>query len=123
MNKIVGVLTVSAFIVLVSAVAFAQEAQSQPAQPEGLKIYLKAKCNLCHSIEAKNVEKASGGFTKVKEKNVPPDLSNVGSKHKAEWLMKYLTKKETNEGVTHSKLFRGSEKDLKTLVQWLETLK
>jgi cbb3-type cytochrome oxidase cytochrome c subunit len=122
MNRIIGVVTAFIFIVLVS-ITWGQNTQSQTTKRAADQVFLDSKCNSCHSIETKHIEKQSGGYTKEIEKNVPPDLSKVGSRHNAEWIKNYLTRKETKEGLPHAKLFRGSEENLKTLVDWLAGLK
>ncbi len=92
--------------------------------PAGQQVFLKYKCNSCHTIEAAKIvkveaEEEAASTTKRK----PPDLSGVGKKHTADWMQKYVTKKEMIDGERHSKKFRGTEEELKTVTTWLETFK
>jgi len=90
--------------------------------PDGKPVFLKYKCNSCHSIEAAGiVKKAAQGEGETKKK--PPDLSGVGLEKKAEWIIAFLQKKEKLDGEFHIKKFRGTESELKTLAAWLETMK
>ena len=82
---------------------------------DGKKIFASKKCISCHSIEAV-------GFKK-KPNQKPPDLSVVGGERNAEWIAKYLQKKESIEGRKHLVKFQGNDEELTALAQWLETLK
>lgn len=82
----------------------------------GKKVFLAAKCNTCHSIE-------SQAITMTMKSSKAPDLSDVGSKHNAEWLAKYITKEETMNDKKHIKGWTGSKEDLQTVSKWLESLK
>jgi cbb3-type cytochrome oxidase cytochrome c subunit len=92
--------------------------------PDGKPVFLKYKCNMCHSIEAVQVEKKAlpdegGSASKLK----PPDLSSVGLDKKADWIALFMQKKEKLDGELHPKMFRGTSSELKTLTAWLETMK
>ena len=102
----------------VCAITWAQDAEEQ-----GKKAFLANKCNVCHSIESAKIEKTTGGYQKEKEKNVPPDLTGIGRKYKAEWIANYLLKKEKVENVPHVRLYRGSKEELIAMSEWLGTLK
>lgn len=116
----------STLILISVAVAAATAFAEQTAAPakDGKAIYLENKCNTCHSLQALKIEKKQGAEeAKSDEKVKPPDLSSVGLERKADWMAKFLLKKETIDGKKHSKLFKGSEADLKVLTAWLETQK
>lgn len=89
---------------------------------DGKKIYMDNKCNACHSITAQSipVKKVEG---EEKNEKDPPDLSSVGLERNADWISKYLMKKEAIKGEKHSKKFKGSEGDLSVLAQFLEAQK
>lgn len=89
---------------------------SQGEEPAGKQIFVDSKCGNCHSIEAE------GLTTKSKKKNVP-DLSDVGTKHNADFIMKFITKQETMNDAQHPMGFKGSDEELLTLAKWLESLK
>ena len=100
-----------------------QQGTAKSTELPGRTAFLNNKCNLCHSIESEKVEKTSGGYQKSTDKNVPPDLSGIGRKVKADWIVKYLKKTEALDGVKHARLYRGTEKELEALAKWLEELK
>jgi|GEM_PF-393510 cbb3-type cytochrome oxidase cytochrome c subunit len=113
-------------MVAVSAVALLAWSHVSWAEktPDGKPVFLKYKCNMCHSIEAIQVEKKAlpdEGETTSKLK--PPDLSSVGLDKKADWIALFMQKKEKLDGELHPKMFRGTSSELKTLTAWLETMK
>lgn len=110
-------------IVALVSFAFLSASLSADEAEEGKKAFLANKCNLCHSVEAAKIEKTTGGYQKGKEKNVPPDLSRVGTNRTADWMKLYLQKKEKNENVAHVRLFKGTETELDAITKWLATLK
>ena len=100
--------------------------------PAGQKLFLDNKCTQCHNISALKIakvksdnaeeeEEASEGGKKVE----PPDLSDIGKDkdHDAAWFTKWLMKEEKIEGRKHKKKFKGSPEELKTVADWLTTLK
>ncbi len=102
------------------------------AAPAGQKLFLDNKCTQCHAIDALKIakaksdkgeedEEASEGGKKVD----PPDLSDAGKDkdHDAAWFSKWLMKEEKVEGRKHKKKFKGSPEELKTMSEWLTTLK
>lgn len=95
---------------------------------KGQTIFLKYRCKSCHSIKALGIEKKAeegdeDAAEAAKSKDKPPDLSGVGTEHNVAWFAKWLLKKETKDGKTHKKKFRGTETELKTLTEWIGTLK
>ena len=109
-------------VAVVAATALAEQAAS-PAR-DGKTIFLENKCNSCHSLQALKIEKKQGAEQeKSYDKMNPPDLSSDGLERKADWMAKFLLKKEMIDGEKHRKLFKGGEPDLKTLTAWLETQK
>lgn len=89
---------------------------------DGKKIFLDNKCNACHSITALTITVKKSADEEKSDKEAP-DLSGVGLERNADWLSKYLMKKESIKGEKHLKKFKGSEGDLAVLAQLLETLK
>ncbi len=89
---------------------------TQTEEPAGKKIFVNSKCGSCHSIEAEGLK------TKSKKKNIP-DLSDVGTKHKADFISKFITKQEKLNDAQHAVAFKGSDEDLQTLSKWLQSLK
>ena len=118
--------------VTVAVVAFglcAAVPSARAAEPsKGAKLFVKNRCTVCHSVKAVGIEKkaaepgdAASDVSKAKRK--PPDLSGIGLDHDAAWFSRWLQKKETIEGKTHMKKFLGPAGDLKTVTEWLASLK
>lgn len=84
-------------------------------EPAGKKIFVDSKCNTCHAVQVAKIE--------TKSKKPAPDLSAVGSTHKADFLKKYLTKAEKINDKAHPAAFKGSDDDLKKVADWLGSLK
>lgn len=105
-------------ILMLSSKAYGQEAK--PA--DGKAVFLSFKCESCHAIksmaiEAKKAEGEDAGDNKGS------DLSGVGLKRDADFIVKYLQKLEAIEGKKHMKKFKGTEDELKMLASWLAELK
>ena len=104
------------------SVALAQEGKAKDDKaPDGKKIFIENKCSSCHSIESIGIKKKAEDTESTELK--PPDLSSVGSERKAEWITKYLQKKEKLDGEKHPKKFKGSDEELSILAKWLEALR
>lgn len=108
-----GLLILTAAAVLPAALLWAQTGGN------GQQIFLQHKCNLCHTIKALGIQSAYKG----PEDKRPPDLSDVGTKHNADWIAGFVTKKEELDGKKHKKRFEGSDDDLKALAGWLASQK
>lgn len=86
------------------------------AMPAGQKLFIDKKCATCHSIESMKI-------TKKLASSKAPDLSNVGAEQNAEWIQKWLKKEVDLHGKKHSAAFAGTPEELKTLSEWLASLK
>ena len=116
--------TIFAGLALCAAAIWAQDGKVA----KGQTIFLKYRCKSCHSIKALGIEKKTEeGDQEAAEvaesKDKPPDLSGIGVEHNADWFGKWLLKKQMKDGKTHKKKFRGTETELKTLTEWIATLK
>lgn len=90
----------------------------------GKDLFLKNRCNSCHTIKAASIsKKVSEDEEEETGDRKPPDLSGIGKTKTAAWMAKYLMKLEKNEGELHRKKFRGTEAELKSVTTWLETMK
>jgi hypothetical protein len=69
---------------------------------------------MCHTVTTEGVES---------KKSDAVDLSTVGKDKTEEFLLKYLKKETKLNDKDHKSSFKGSEEDLKILVDWLLTLK
>lgn len=104
------ILVLGLFVIgFLATAAFAQE------EPAGKKLFLDNKCNMCHSVESASIEKKSPSAK-------GPDLSNAGAKDAA-WIAKWMGKEVDVDGKKHPVATKLSDPDLKTLVDWLATLK
>lgn len=107
---------ISAAILLTFAIGFSlvMKGQAEEAK-DGKTIFVDAKCNACHSIESQGVE--------AKKKNdKTPDLSKLTAGHDVDFWMKYLKKEESLNSKKHAMPFKGSDEDLKIMVEWLSSL-
>jgi hypothetical protein len=81
---------------------------------DGNKIFVDNKCNMCHTVKSATIES---------KKSDAVDLSTVGKDKTIEFLTKYLKKETKLNDKDHKSSFKGSEAELKILVDWLLTLK
>lgn len=81
---------------------------------DGKKVFVDNKCSMCHTVKSAGIES---------KKSDASDLSAVGKDQTAEFLMKYLKKEAKLNDKDHKSSFKGSDEDLKVLVDWLLTLK
>lgn len=114
---IAGLMGIAFVVTFSTAVSLAQEGKPKDGKP----IFTKNECTGCHSITAAGIKKQVGGAEPGTED--APDLSGVGLKRTADWITKFLLKKETIDGKKHEKKFKGSAEDLDTLAKWLATMK
>lgn len=121
MKRTVGftltVVTAVTLLALLYSGAGVTAVQAQGAGLDGKAIFLAQKCNLCHSVPTAGIEK-----TTKSEKMAGPDLVNV--KTDAATLTKYLKKQADLDGKKHTAAaWKGSDKDLATLIAWIEKQK
>lgn len=103
-------------IIAVVVVTFLFSSMITAQSTTGKDIYINAKCNTCHAVKSKGIT------SKQAEKY--PDLSNYGSLGiDSETTTKYLNKEAEIKGKKHPVKFKGTEEELKKLVDWLLTLK
>lgn len=88
------------------------------AEHEGQKAFIANKCDNCHSIEKLEIER------KIKsEKMKGPDLGDVGDRHMAEWMVKFLKREVDLDDDLHKQEYKGSKKDLEAISAWLGEMK
>ena len=98
-------------VVSVSSLSFGAD------EHPGKTLFVKAKCNTCHSVESQSIEAARG-------EDKAPDMSNAAALiPSAEWAKKFVLREEAKEGKKHRKPYKGTEKDLEQIIDWLLTLK
>lgn len=102
-------------IFLTAALVFASISLLQAgAGSQGQEIFLAKKCNLCHAVSTVGIE----AKTKL-EAMAGPDLKGVASRHEAAWIGSYLQKECELNGAQHKNKFKGTDEELKTLIDWL----
>ena len=111
MKDIFTYLSIIIAIVALYGFAFTISSNDDPA---GKKIFIDNKCNMCHTVKSAGIESKKSDAT---------DLSNAGAEMKAEDMIKYLKKEMKLNNKDHKTAFKGSDEDLKKLVEWLSTLK
>lgn len=111
MKNIIAYILFLFFIVALYGAAFASAGE----EPAGKKVFIDAKCNTCHAVQVVKID--------TKSKKPAADLSAIGSKHKTDFLKKYVVKQEKMNDKPHPVAFKGSDEDLKKLSEWLGSLK
>ena len=100
-----------AVLVFIAAGARADEAAAKSA-------FDANKCSNCHSIEK------LGMTRKIQsEKTAGPDLSKVGTKHDAAWIVKWCLREVEKDGKPHKSEYKGTKEDLQAIADWLATFK
>ena len=112
---------------------------------DGRKLFVEHRCYTCHTINAESAEiqKEMEAFAKAKGVELKEtdeeagsqkhDLSNIGNERNSEWLTSFLKspKEYFKDSADCKKLarkkerkkFKGSDEDLKILVNYLASLK
>jgi mono/diheme cytochrome c family protein len=101
------------FLFIVSFVSISMAADTAAA---GQKLFMDKKCNTCHSVDSMKI-------TKKLASSKAPDLSNIGAEKNAEWIQKWLKKEVDLNGKKHTPTWGGTPEDLKTLSEWVASLK
>lgn len=86
-------------------------------EPAGKALFVKSNCSTCHSVKSEGIE-AKRDMAKA------PDMSNAATLiPSADWAKKFVLREETKDGKKHLKPYKGSDKDLEKIIDWLMTLK
>lgn len=109
LNLLVGLMLLFGAAVVVPA-----GADDMPGQ----EAFLAQKCNMCHSVEALEIERTS-----TSDKMKGADLSTVGDDLDMEWAVKFIKKEVELEGALHKKTFKGTDEEAQQIAAWLATLK
>lgn len=100
----------------IAAMSMPMVLASPPVAKDGKAIFLGEKCQECHAMKALGIKKQAAPDA---EEVDAPDLSAVGAKRSAEWVEKWLMKKEMIDGKKHEKKMKSGPEDVKTLAVWL----
>ena len=88
------------------------------ADDAGPKAFEANKCNNCHSVEKVKIARKIQS-----EKMAGPDLSCIGDKHDAAWIVKFAMREVELDGKQHKNEYKGTKEDLQTIANWLASLK
>lgn len=108
---------IAAFLAFVFTVVFLfgfTYSINEYGDPDGKQIFVDKKCSTCHTVTSQNI---------TSKKKDASDLSEAGKEGNADFLAKYLNKKEKIDGKEHKAAFKGTEQELKVLSEWLAGLK
>jgi hypothetical protein len=111
LSTLAGGIALGAFVTLALPVA-------ARAQDAGQKAFEANKCSNCHSIEKLGIARKIQS-----EKMAGPDMSTIGDKHDAEWIMKWASRQIEKDGKQHKNEYKGTKEDLQTIANWLASLK
>jgi cytochrome c5 len=87
-------------------------AGSASISADGQQMFMDQKCNLCHSVSTVGIEAKTKS-----EKMKGPDLVNLGQD--AGLLTDYLKGDAEINGEKHKKKVKGSDEEIKALVDWI----
>jgi cytochrome c2 len=104
----------SLVITIVALYGFAYAFANNSDGDGGKKIFIDNKCNMCHTVKSQDI---------MSKKSDAVDLSNVGTDKTVDFLNKYLKKEAKLNDKDHKSSFKGTDEELKVLVDWLLTLK
>jgi cytochrome c5 len=82
--------------------------------PKGQMIFMKHKCNLCHSVSTIEIEATS---TNAKLKG--PDLVGLADRYKMDGIDELINQKIQHNENSLMKGFKGTDEELQALVDWL----
>ena len=98
-------------VVIASRSTFASVGSAAPGDPvKGKAVFAAQKCALCHTVGS------SGG-------KLGPDLTLVGTRRNAAWLLKYLPKPQAFDPKNKMPPVAAKGQDLDDLVAYLVSLK
>lgn len=104
-------------------------AGSAAAEEKGQALFLKNKCNKCHTLESKGItllpKKGGDEDEDEGEKKKPVDLSRIGTDHDAAFIQGWLKRETEKDGKKHKfKLPKTTtDEEVAAIAGWLATLK
>jgi cytochrome c5 len=104
-----------AFLVALGFLGISLVQFSYSQDKTGKTIFEESKCTACHSITSQGIEAK-------KKSDKTPDLSKLTEGHDADFFMKFLKKEETMNNKKHAIAFKGSDEDLKMMIDWLVSI-
>jgi cbb3-type cytochrome oxidase cytochrome c subunit len=104
-------------IVVGIAMTLANSAETASAADAGRDVYVANGCDRCHAVVSRDIALKSKGKARGS------DLGNVGATRDADWLQRFLKREILLEPQRHMVKWKGSDDELKTLIDWLLTPK
>ena len=83
------------------------------AAADGKEVFVAAKCSMCHAVSSAGIE------AKMKGSSAGPDLKGISAERSAEWIAAYLKKEEKIDGKDHKAAFKGTDEEMKAVIDWL----
>lgn len=108
MKKIIAASLAAFLFTAIFSISFAED------KADGKKIFEDNKCSMCHSVSAAEIVSKKG--------DKYPDLSKLEEVQTAELYTEYLHKKEKLHGKKHPVPFKGSDEEMKVLLEWIISL-
>jgi hypothetical protein len=117
------------------ALFMGSEVSAGKGQGSGKQLFIHFDCNACHTIKALHISllrpknpierrQMRKSLRKLRrEGRIPPDLSDIGNKHNAAWLNRWMEHKEKIDGKRHQEIFHGTAHEREVLAEWMGTLK
>ena len=109
--RLAGTVALGALVSLASAAGAA-------AQDAGQKAFEANKCSNCHSVDKVGIARKIQS-----EKMAGPDMSKVGDKHDAAWIVKFASREIMLDDKQHKNEYKGTKEDLQAIADWLASLK
>lgn len=103
-----------------AALMYGASTAADAEKPDGKELFTKNKCQSCHSVDVASIKRVrpQTGARKA------PDLSKIGDKRDAEWIDKFVDKKEKIDDKTHlGAAFKGTPAERAAVAAWLASLK
>ena len=89
---------------------------------DGKNVFLKHKCNNCHTVSTAGIEAKN-------KKSKAPDLVNVTVRHEKDWIRLFIRKTtghvscpvvdKSRDGKMHAIKFTGTQEEEDALIDWL----
>ncbi len=108
--------TLSTTLMITLLAAFFLAAPAALAK-DGQEVFMGEKCNMCHGVAAADIEAKTSS-----EKMLGPDLSGYQASVDFATLAAYLRKEGELESGKHKGNFKGTDEELKAMVDWLASL-
>lgn len=110
MTALVTLTLAGAFALAANGTAAARQSKSKGDAARGRDIFVQQKCSLCHMVGT------TGG-------RFGPELTSVGERRNAEWLLAYLPKPQASNPTNKMPPVAVKGQDLDDLVAYLVSLK